>query len=746
MWRSGCVTCKAKRLKCDEIKPTCQQCHKRQVECGGYKKNYKWRAFEEATFTNKPTISPSSKTELPLSHDDAGKSKRNGADTNPSSPSHPPLNPPHGEAFEAATAHGEIPLKAPYQWPLPPFVTIDPQLSQTPTIYDPTSCLNGGVSSITFSNGIPLTDTPSTVNSILDDDSTQQSVLSAATSFSSGRSPQLVDFLLPGIDLAAPPPPEYVDFKPEPWGFSYQPEASCDGQTPTRDNSFEHDNGIEEIPRYSGQAEPWLMRLPSPCPSDSSGSSEGSQFSGLCRQPRILQGSPEMLVSRFVKQTCGILSVKDGPSENPWRTMVWPLALSSPSLYHAISSMTIFHTYRGEKALKMQGVDHMTQSIRHLASGIKSMRIDTALATTLVLAFSESWDQHTSTGIKHLRGAKMLVKRALEEHHHNTLSLEDLDRFRFLCNTWVYMDVIARLTSVDDDDSNDFDAALMPACGAFGLNREVDPLMGCASTLFPLIGRVANLVRKVMRCPSNTVNIVSQANELKAAIEAWEPPSCFEAPEDPTSEIQHSLQTAEAYRWATLLYLHQAVPEVPSMAADQLAKQVLLYLATVPLSSRAIIVHIYPLLVAGCEAIGHEERAWVEDRWAAMVQRMSIGNLNACWEVINEVWNRRDADEAERCRRMHRRTFASRERVRRRHDMNDDAISGDFSGRPGTSKRCPESLSTFARPAKLSKRSTDVFESIDHEKTVRGRLHWVDVMKQKKWEGESMVVFQMEFD
>lgn len=49
------MTCKAKRLKCDEKKPTCEQCHKRQVECGGYKKDFKWRAFEEATFTTKPT-------------------------------------------------------------------------------------------------------------------------------------------------------------------------------------------------------------------------------------------------------------------------------------------------------------------------------------------------------------------------------------------------------------------------------------------------------------------------------------------------------------------------------------------------------------------------------------------------------------------------------------------------------------------------------------------------------------------
>lgn len=61
MFILGCVTCKQKRLKCDEGKPSCQQCHRRNVTCEGYKKDFKWRAFEEATFTTKPIPSPKAK-------------------------------------------------------------------------------------------------------------------------------------------------------------------------------------------------------------------------------------------------------------------------------------------------------------------------------------------------------------------------------------------------------------------------------------------------------------------------------------------------------------------------------------------------------------------------------------------------------------------------------------------------------------------------------------------------------------
>lgn len=60
----GCITCKAKRLKCDETKPTCTQCHKRGVVCGGYKKDFKWRPFEESSIGNKAS-KPARKSELP---------------------------------------------------------------------------------------------------------------------------------------------------------------------------------------------------------------------------------------------------------------------------------------------------------------------------------------------------------------------------------------------------------------------------------------------------------------------------------------------------------------------------------------------------------------------------------------------------------------------------------------------------------------------------------------------------------
>lgn len=606
----------------------------------------------------------------------------------------------------------------------------------------------------------------------------------------SGQSPSLIDLLIPGSVLNARPgsvnvPPinsNRISNTPTLMSPILQHEHFSLPAQMSNDSTLEED--IEEIIRDTQMSnqDVWMpFGGPSNIRSRSSTSSptltREDPFHKLYRQPEVQAGSPEMLMLRFDKQTCGILSVKDGPTENPWRTLIWPLARDSPALYHAIASMTAFHTSKEKPALRVDGMEHMRRSIRSLATGIEKMRTDTALATTLVLAFSESWDQHISTGIEHLRGAKILVNQALIAHKKHALSGDDLARLKFLCNTWVYMDVIARLTSIDPDAATEVfkhDDALwtlntstyfLPT-NADGSTTEIDPLMGCAATLFPLIGRVATLCRRVQKAESNSIAIISQAIELKEAIEQWAPPpgTAFERPEDPSAEIQHALQTAEAYRYATLLYLHQAIPEIPSLTSAQLAKKVLVFLATVPLSSRLVIVQIYPLLAAGCEAWEEEDRGWVRERWASMASRMLIGNIDRCWEVMQEVWARRDMVERERREREvwrrergsnsitqdSRPTFEEDEGFSFSDMLNgtttsNSSASGQGGNGKGNGKRKQSNYGSGSgfgfgngsgSGAGQRRRQDPVTEDMDPDLTVRGRLHWVGVMKDWEWESK----------
>ncbi|KAI9641620.1 hypothetical protein NHQ30_009474 [Ciborinia camelliae] len=763
----------AKRLKCDETKPSCQQCHKRSVTCGGYKKDFKWRPFEEATFTNKPAppLAPPKKRDSivldkpldittvasPVASD--GSASTPGVEDTQMQDSFFNAAIPSPSTFDVGTSLPEL-----HSGFSPMFDMSTPTFSQDghqrPRI-EPDS-VTSSLSSLFEDTGL-VTPTRS------------------RSSFS-GQSPRLIDLLQPGSELNALRPQSMP--MPSPIMGMTMSSPNMTQFHMTNDQSLEDD--IEEIIRDPSlsDAEMWLAMSPFQ-PQSRSPTASPISFSPMYRQPDVPAGSPEMLMLRFDKQTCGILSVKDGPTENPWRTLVWPLARDSPALYHAIASMTAFHTSKEKPALRVDGMEHMRRSIRSLATGIEKMRTDTALATTLVLAFAESWDQHISTGIEHLRGAKILVNQALIKHNKRNLKGDDLARLKFLCNTWVYMDVIARLTSIDDEDSTDFENLLLPlnnlSVSSFSSSSanvtpmsEIDPLMGSAATLFPLIGRAANLCRKVLKSKSNSIAIISQAIELKQAIEQWQPSTSFSTPEDPTSEIQHALQTAEAYRYATLLHLHQAVPEIPSLTCAELAKKVLVFLATVPLSSRLVIVQIYPLLAAGCEAKDDEDRAWVEERWASMGRRMWIGNIDRCWEVMQEVWRRRDEISRQKERELLKKNGG---RMGTSHGMHGGSNSRRFEDGMGNGNGIGNGIGIGHEQVSLqdllnlnemrlmgSNRRTSpvgnrqrhsisgpsqggfgelkaqrqaaglITEEMDQELTVRGRLHWVGVMKDWEWE------------
>ncbi|OXV09375.1 hypothetical protein Egran_02861 [Elaphomyces granulatus] len=622
--RNGCITCKAKRLKCDETKPTCQQCRKRNVPCGGYKKDFKWRPFEEATFTSKS----------------ASKPKRA---TSPSSPSvdlMSPLTVAHSRSAERVGNRSDLASNN-------EFVT----------------------------HGLPLND-------------------AAISTLSVQRRP----FANAGLDGQTSPSQRRSFVLGEQLGVSedLDSEIAFEFQSPSTlrltgesalSSPLRDEDKIEEVIRQSGPTVQWSSQRYN---ANHSTLVTHPAAALHLREPSFAPSSEEMLILRFNKQTCGILSIKDGSFENPWRTSIWPLAKQSPALWHAVFAMAAFHSSKENPTLRLAGVDHMRKSISCMVQGMEQMRTDAALATTLSLAFAESWDRHTSTGIEHLNGAKALIRQALGAKR--DVTVEDRSRLRFLYNTWVYMDVIARLTSLDEGNNIHIDPSLFMT--PHDAVHEVDPLMGCASTLFPLIGKAASLIQRVRKSESNSIALISEAIEVQTLIKQWEPPEIFDPPEDPTSDIQHSLQTADAYRWATLLYLHQAFPEIPSEPATELARNALVSLATVPISSRTTIIHIYPLLAASCEADKQEDRNWVIARWAAMQARLKIGNIDRCVDVVRQVWQRRDF-------------FAG------------NLFTNGSMGNMGRG-------SAYGGP-----------KNIEFEKTVRGRLHWISVMKEWNWEGSA---------
>ncbi|KAK5169127.1 uncharacterized protein LTR77_006436 [Saxophila tyrrhenica] len=60
--KTGCGTCRRRKKKCDEAKPTCLNCEKNNVVCDGYEPKQQWRSGKQKTVT----VRTSPPTELPL--------------------------------------------------------------------------------------------------------------------------------------------------------------------------------------------------------------------------------------------------------------------------------------------------------------------------------------------------------------------------------------------------------------------------------------------------------------------------------------------------------------------------------------------------------------------------------------------------------------------------------------------------------------------------------------------------------
>jgi hypothetical protein len=473
----------------------------------------------------------------------------------------------------------------------------------------------------------------------------------------------------------------------------------------------------------------------------------------LGESPESVLDDPDTLASRLNEQTRHVLSIYEEPSENPWIKLIWPMVKDSEALYHAVVAMTYLYFSKSDYSARRKGLLHVRKSKTALEVELKSgnMQMEAALAATIALGFAETWDYGTSTtGRAHIRGARVLLQQSLANHSFAPSTSETPTRLNFLANTWIYIDVIARLTS---DCGSPLSSEMLSLFGMrepYASAEEMDPLMGYASTLFPIIGRVGDLVGEIRARLSkrNSPIIISKAIELRKIIEAWAPAIDLEQVDDPTPNMSDAIQTAEAYRWSTLLLLQQAVPELPNLGSvGELGQRTLVYLATIPMTSQTVIVHTYPLMVAGTEAVD-EDRAFVRERWRSMSSRMVAGIVDRCLEITEEVWRRRDAYlvNSESC--------SPNDAVRAR--LSSPILrsgSGDVGTHPFSPDITTSSGPAIAPPRALTKRSSSISShfpisaafkkgvdpltrSGNVEYTVKGKLHWLGVMKDWDWEGE----------
>lgn len=537
----------------------------------------------------------------------------------------------------------------------------------------------------------------------------------------------------------------------------------------------------------------------SPTNSHDSGHRKMSIASVIPPQVELSDEKMKMLAG-FDRYTCGLMSIREG-NDNPWRTVMIPMAKEHSVLFNVFSAMTCFHIARGDEELRSQGIKYMRNTVIELARGLSdgSMQPEVALITCLCLQNSETWDRQTATGIAHLKGAKSMLIEILKNIQNGKKFLLDTDsnqqsssyqeeeknnaktdkyglkidnqgklvlqkkipkNLLFLFNSFVYFDALARLTSesnddiyadqtknipievdsesavVSDDDNDsddDSDSALRKmksrtlslsprseikqktanATSFIDLfntinleGHDIDPLLGCAHSLFPIIGKTAILTTRVKKEEKNSLSIVSAAVAIKYELEQWKPSAVFNLREGEDLNLTACISTAEAYRYATLIYLHQLVPEIPSKSSHELLEKVLMLLASIPTSSRTCITHIFPLLIASCELLPGEERTWVLEKWDLLIRKMWIGNIDRSLEIVKECWIRRDI-------------MTKRKKNKEEGEENDGA------------EKLASKIAGYVASAKGDRRGEEEDLSISG---IKSWCHWRTIMKEWGWE------------
>lgn len=674
-------------MKCDETKPTCEQCARRRITCGGYKIDVRW----------KQTTEP--KRQSPLRRNRVNSLSQ----------------------------------------------------AQRPGTPDRITTSNNRVVTL---NGAP--------QATMETQQQQQSPGS--------RSDALLDLMFPSPEAnhtsMSLPTPRLLGFPFSDFNQETSLQLTSVEQAPQSSNKSPQDvNENVQTDPLDYSSELWNMETlwddylrPLPTTTLDLGlSAESSQTT-----PAIFDygGDREDEVERiaylFHQQTCHTLSIEEEAELNPWKTLIWPLTKDHPAVYHAIAALTCFSMNKQQPQLRIQGTDHLHRSTRLLSENREKgeMPLDAALAATLALGFAATWDdENPSIGTDYIRGGGVLLQQMLSNRENAVLAGVEATRLEFLAHTWTYMDVLARFTSTElsQDHSGltiDLDLISFPQT-----QLKLNPLMGYSTTFFPIMRRVADLINKVRGRESarNSPAIISQALELRRTIEQWTLPIELEAIDDPSQVMTDTIQTAEAYRWCTLLILYQAVPELPNLTSyGELAQKILVYLATIPLSSSTIIIHIFPLMVAGCDAVEEEDRQFVRERWKAMSERMVTGIVDRCLKITEETWKRKE--EYLWLRGL---AFTSTGRQINANSNESATLSKDIasfinletrsgsntassSGAVGHNPECiVRKGNDFPISAAFKKGVDMLTRSGCTEYTVRGRLHWLGVMKDWDWQSKS---------
>jgi hypothetical protein len=306
-----------------------------------------------------------------------------------------------------------------------------------------------------------------------------------------------------------------------------------------------------------------------------------------------------MLVDYYFNYVCQIFSSFDG-TLNPFRSTVGKLWDGSAPIYYAIQSMAAAYLANHFPRMLPVGVQMQRETYRCLYQvqngREKFENLDKTLLTVLLVGQTTAWHNPKDLGLMHLKTAKRLNKRRLEQQT-GQIGTRARRQNEFFEQCILYWDMLAGFV---DDDIDEFGLGELeiasptsPVSEATTSNEEEEkvfphPWTGVApkvQRLFAQVGRLIRTYRKSAAANATPLDFlsldfaygmhfsqdssamtdaVSRAQSLEEELLSFEPPSASSLIDsgDENTPVQQYIYLAEAYRCAALLAIYRVFPSV----------------------------------------------------------------------------------------------------------------------------------------------------------------------------------------
>ncbi|KAJ4307804.1 hypothetical protein N0V84_012481 [Fusarium piperis] len=375
----------------------------------------------------------------------------------------------------------------------------------------------------------------------------------------------------------------------------------------------------------------------------------------------------------LVDHFCNVLShliVFREERGNPFQQLVLPLCQDSQAVTNAVFALASAHLeYRGvsndEKSVYFH--NKAIQGLARLIQKGAGVNRNELLAAIMLLVYYEVLVQKGRSNIVdgHLKGAMTIMSNNEAATDPTGIFLERAFRF---------YDVIAALSfgtaPLGSAPGANYLTPFPPldSGGDMSPINSVDTLLGMATSLWPIIHRLSNLLAlkdqldaAVTNGEVNKVAVLRtefeiSASAIESALEEWHPALpegsvLKQNPEELTPEqttersrLQSILSNALSYRHSAFVYLYRTIysyprnhPLVQRHTHISLTHCVGTVSNTGPMSAL-----LWPLFVAACEATTLADRDLARQTFIAINRRQGMTNIERAWTIAQEVWRRAD--------------------------------------------------------------------------------------------------------